>query len=134
MKELINEAKRAMNNAYAPYSNFHVGAAILLKDGKIIIGSNVENASYGLTVCAERNCIFQVYSQGYRKEDIVAMALVSTFSGNGTPCGACRQVLSELYPAKKPIYIVKIIDGVEEVSEVHIEDLLPYAFTEEDLK
>jgi len=130
MNELIERAKQAMKNAYAPYSGFHVGAAIKLKNGNIIIGSNVENASYGLSNCAERTCIFSVYSQGYRKEDIDSMALVSDFTGKTMPCGACRQVLAELYPHDAPIYCV----SKDIVETVYIKDLLPHAFSSEDLK
>ena len=130
MEELIKKAQEAMKNAYAPYSKFHVGAAIRLKDGNIVIGANIENASYGLTNCAERTCIFQVYSLGYRKEDIVDMALVSDFTGHTTPCGACRQVLSELYPADAPIYLV----SKDNKETVYIKDLLPLSFSSEDIK
>ena len=89
METLIKHAKDAMKNAYIPYSKFAVGAAILLKDGTIIKGSNIENASYGLSNCAERSALFSLYSQGYKKEDIVAMAVIGKTS--------------------KPIYLVELV-------------------------
>ena len=76
-EQIIEEAFKAMKNAYAPYSNYHVGACIVMKDGKYFYGANVENASYGAAVCAERNATFAAYSNGYRKEDIEALAIVS---------------------------------------------------------
>jgi len=131
MKELISKAYEAMSRAYAPYSNCHVGAAILLKDGTIIQGSNIENASYGLSNCAERSAIFSLYSQGYSKNDIELMALVSDFNGDTRPCGACRQVLSELYPLDKEIIMLNK-DG--SFINMTIKDLLPFGFTKDDLK
>ena len=104
-REILDKAFSAMNNAYAPYSNYYVGACVKTKDGKYFIGANVENASYGLTNCAERNAIFQTYSQGYRKEDIEAIAIVSRGKTLATPCGACRQVLVELLNGNTPILL-----------------------------
>ena len=95
-EELINEAFKAMKNAYAPYSKYHVGACVLCKDGKTFYGANIENASYGATNCGERSAVFAAYSCGYRKEDIEAIAIVTDGERLGTPCGICRQVLSEL--------------------------------------
>lgn len=125
------EAFSAMKNAYAPYSNCHVGAAILMNDGKIITGCNVENASYGLTVCAERVTIFSAISCGYTKDSMEAMVLVSDFKGDTRPCGACRQVLSELYPSDKPIYM---LNKDNTFTKMTIKDLLPYSFDKDDLK
>lgn len=104
-RDILERAFSAMDNAYAPYSNYHVGACVKTKDGKYFIGANVENASYGLTNCAERNAIFQVYSQGYRKEDVEAIAIVSSGKTLATPCGACRQVLVELLNRDTPIVL-----------------------------
>ena len=95
----------AIDNAYAPYSDFKVGACIELADGQYITGSNVENASYGLSNCAERSAIFAAYSKGYRKEDIKAMAITTHAEKLTMPCGACRQVLSELLLPDTPILI-----------------------------
>lgn len=131
MKEdLLARAFKAMENAYAPYSNYHVGACVLTKDNKYFIGANIENASYGLTNCAERNAIFQAYSNGYRKEEIQAIAIVSDGKTLATPCGACRQVLVELLERDTPIILSNHI--IEKIT--NIEELLPMSFTEEDLK
>ncbi len=93
-RELIAAAAAARQGAYVPYSKFPVGAALLAADGRVFTGCNVENASYSLTICAERNAVFHAVSQGARK--FVAIAVVTE---NGvTPCGACRQVLAEFNP------------------------------------
>ncbi|MBI2428469.1 MAG: cytidine deaminase [Ignavibacteriales bacterium] len=91
--ELIQRAIRAKETSYSPYSKFRVGAAVLTGDGEIFSGCNVENASYGLAICAERNAIFQMAFAGKRK--IVAVAVTSDETTFITPCGACRQVISE---------------------------------------
>lgn len=128
-EELIKEAFKAMNNAYAPYSNYHVGACVLCKDGKTFYGANIENAAYPSGVCGERSAIFSAYSNGYRKEDIEALAIVSDGDRIGTPCGMCRQVLSELLMQDTPIYLS---NGKEEV-DMTIAKLLPYQFGADDL-
>src|SRR3954469_9974234 len=98
-EQLIAKAREAMSHAYAPYSNFHVGAALVTADGKTFTGCNVENASYGLTVCAERNAIFaavavsKVQPQG--KIKLIAVAVATEPRVAGSPCGACRQVIWE---------------------------------------
>ena len=96
--KLYSEALKAYNNAYTPYSHFNVGAAILLDDGNIVAGANVENASYGLTNCAERTTLFYLYSLGYKKENIKAMLIIANSTRPISPCGACRQVMMELMP------------------------------------
>ena len=128
-REILDKAFSAMNNAYAPYSNYYVGACVKTKDGKYFIGANVENASYGLTNCAERNAIFQTYSQGYRKEDIEAIAIVSRGKTLATPCGACRQVLVELLNRNTPIVLSNSLKEMV----TNIEELLPMSFTSDDL-
>ena len=95
-EKLIKEAKEVRNNAYAPYSRFKVGAAILTKNGKIYTGANVENSSYGLTLCAERVALYYAISQGER--DFVKLALVTDREDPAIPCGACCQALSEFNP------------------------------------
>ena len=92
-EELVRSAKRAMEVSYAPYSNFKVGAALLTKEGKIYTGANIENPSYGLTICAERVAIFKAISEGAR--DFIALAVVASQDEPVAPCGACRQVLFE---------------------------------------
>ena len=93
---LIVEAKKARENAYARFSNFKVGAALLTNDGKIFSGCNVENSSYGLTNCAERTAVFKAVSEGYTK--FKAIAVYADSNPPATPCGACRQVLFEFNP------------------------------------
>ena len=129
-QDILDRAFKAMENAYAPYSNYHVGACVLTKDNKYFLGANIENASYGLTNCAERNAIFQAYSNGYRKEDIEAIAIVSEGKTLATPCGACRQVLVELLEQHTPIVLSN--HKIEKIT--NIQELLPMSFTEEDLK
>ena len=123
-------AMNAIDNAYAPYSDFKVGACVELTDGQYITGSNVENASYGLSNCAERSAIFAAYSRGYRKEDIKAMAITTHAEKLTMPCGACRQVLSELLLPDTPILIAN--DKEEKI--LTMRELLPYSFGEDDLK
>ncbi len=94
---LVEAARRAREHAYVPYSHFPVGAAVLAADGTIFAASNVENASFGLTICAERAAIFKAVSEGRR--DLVAIAVVADTSGPPRPCGACRQVMDEFNPA-----------------------------------
>lgn len=86
-ENLVKEAFEAMKSAYAPYSNYHVGACVLCKDGRTFRGVNIENASYGATNCAERSAVFAAYSYGYRKNEIEAIAIVSDGARIGTPCG-----------------------------------------------
>jgi cytidine deaminase len=95
---LLQRARAAMKCAYAPYSNFQVGAAVLLQDGRIFTGCNVENASYGLTICAERNAIFAAVAASSKKPAIVAVAVVNRRGVPCSPCGACRQVIAEFGP------------------------------------
>lgn len=128
-QKVLDEAFIAMKDAYAPYSNYHVGACVLCKDGKMFRGVNIENASYGATNCGERSAIFAAYSYGYRKQDIEAIAIVSDGDRIGAPCGICRQVLSELLADETPILLS---NGKETVVKT-IDDLLPMRFTNEDL-
>jgi cytidine deaminase len=92
--ELLREAHKAKNNAHSPYSKFNVGASILANDGRIISGCNVENASYGLTMCAERTAVFKAVSEGYKPGDFEAIAIAAS-ADDFSPCGACRQVINE---------------------------------------
>ncbi len=128
-KELLEQAFHAMKHAYAPYSHYHVGACVLCRNKAMYIGANIENAAYGVTSCAERNALFAAYSNGMRKQDIKAIAIVSDGECIATPCGACRQVLSELVQADTPIYLS---NGKEEM-ETNIATLLPMSFSQEDL-
>lgn len=128
-EELIEEAFKAMENSYAPYSNYHVGAAVLTKDGKVFLGANIENASFGATNCGERSAIFAAYSNGYRKDTIEALAIVSDGDRIAAPCGICRQVLSELITGDTPIYLSNRKDEIDTC----MNELLPYQFTTEDV-
>ncbi|HKL95624.1 MAG TPA: cytidine deaminase [Haploplasma sp.] len=129
MKKNILEAKKAYEQTYSPYSKFGVGAAIELTNGKFIHGANIENASYGLSNCAERSALFSLYSQGYKKEDIVSITIIANDTQPISPCGACRQVMSELLPKGAKIILTNL-EG--EIKETSIEELLPYAFVLED--
>ncbi len=128
--ELVAEAIKARENAFTPYSHFKVGAALLTKDGKIYHGSNMESASYGLTLCAERNCIFGAYARGVRKDDIVAFAVVGDTDGPVSPCGACRQIIAEYLNRDVPIYLANLKG---DISEYKIEELIPYFFDGSEL-
>jgi cytidine deaminase len=121
----INEALIARSKAYTPYSNFKVGAAILLKDGTYIHGANVENASFGLSNCAERSALFSLYSQGYKKEDIVSITIIANDHTPVSPCGACRQVMHELMPRNTKVILA---NTKGEIKETTTDELLPYAF------
>lgn len=127
---LVEEAFKAMDNAYAPYSNYYVGACVLLNNGELIHGANVENASYGATSCAERNALFHVYSLGYRQKDIEAIAIVTSGDILAGPCGICRQVLSELLNQDTPI----LLSNKKEFKQTTIEELMPLQFGPKDLK
>ncbi|WP_180946861.1 cytidine deaminase [Peptostreptococcus faecalis] len=128
-KPLVNNAFTALNNSYSPYSKFKVGACIQTKSNKYFLGTNIENISFGLTVCAERNAIFSAYSNGYKKEDISAIAVVTNDDIITTPCGACRQVLSELLPHNTPI----ILSNGKESKITYIDELLPDSFKSKNI-
>jgi cytidine deaminase len=96
MDQLLERAKNARERAYAPYSRFKVGAALLTKDGRVFDGCNVENASYGLCNCAERTAFFSAIAAGYTRDQFAALAVIGDTDGPIAPCGACRQVVIEL--------------------------------------
>lgn len=121
-RTLLAEAHKAKKNAYSRYSNFQVGAALLAKDGTIITGCNVENASYGLTMCAERTAVFKAVSMGYKPGDFVAIAIAAS-ADNFSPCGACRQVLNEF---GNDMTVIFEFGG--KVVTTTLADLLPYTF------
>ena len=126
IQKLIDRATVAREKSYSPYSHFGVGAALLCEDGTIYEGCNIENASYGLTNCAERTAIFKAISEGHRK--FKALAVVADTEGPCSPCGACRQVMKEF---KISTIIMANLKGNIEI--VSIEDLLPFSFSECDV-
>ena len=127
-RKLAKIAIDARENAYAPYSKFKVGAAVVTEDGSIYTGCNIENASYGATNCAERTAIFKAVSEGHKK--IKAIAIVGDMSTNTYPCGICRQVIAEF--ATKDIDIV-LVKNEDNYIVKTMEEILPGAFTKEDL-
>lgn len=125
-EKLIAAAKKAREFSYSPYSKFKVGAAVLTKDGKIYGGCNVENASYGITNCAERTAIFKAISEGER--ELVALAIVADTKRPIPPCGACRQVIAEF---KINTIIMSNLHGDTKIAT--LDEILPFSFSEEDL-
>ena len=124
---LIARAVQAYHQAYAPYSNYSVGAALMAESGKVYAGVNIENAVYPLTVCAERVAIFKAVSEGERSFSTIA---VVTKNG-GTPCGSCRQVMAEFNP--EATVLIANLKG-ELVGEYLVKELLPSAFGDADLE
>ncbi|KYH34534.1 cytidine deaminase [Clostridium tepidiprofundi DSM 19306] len=127
--DLVKKAIEAKKFAYTPYSNFKVGAALITEDGTVYTGANIENASYGATNCAERTAIFKAVSEGHTK--IKALAVVGDESQYTYPCGICRQVMIEFATEDFKIIIVK---NKDEYMVKTIEEILPGAFTIENLK
>lgn len=127
-KELIKAASQAKLNAYSPFSKFRVGAALLSKDGSIFTGCNIENSSYGLTICAERVAIFNAISSG--ASSFTAIAIASDDRGFTSPCGACRQVISDL--AGNIDFVM--MDSKNSFKILKLKSLLPFAFTGNNLK
>ena len=125
--KLIDEAILGRKRSYSPYSKFKVGAAILLKNGSFIHGCNIENVSYGLSNCAERTALFKIVSEGYSKEDVVAMAIVADTTLPVSPCGACRQVMAELLKKETKVILANM---KKEYKMTTVEELLPYSFEE----
>ena len=129
--ELVTKAIAARELSYSPYSKFKVGAALLCKDGKVFVGANVENSSYPLCMCAERNAIYNAMMNGYKKSDFVSLAIAADTDEPCSPCGACRQVISELFPREGEIVLANLKGNIK---TSNIEELLPFAFSGDDLK
>lgn len=125
-KELMKIARKARQNAYAPYSHFAVGAALLAESGRVYTGCNIENASYGLTCCAERNAIFAAVGAGERRFKMLAVAADSPEPV--APCGACRQVIGEF-----GIPLVVMGNLKEATKTMTAEELLPYGFGQDSM-
>ena len=139
-KELVLEAIEARKNAYAPYSNFCVGAALLTKDGSVIRGCNIENAAYGPSNCAERTAFFKAISEGINSFEKIAVVggkreesgtANNPFSSFATPCGVCRQVMREFCSLDFKILVAKSVD---EIKGYTLDELLPDSFGPENLK
>ncbi|SDF06269.1 cytidine deaminase [Sporomusa acidovorans] len=127
MDKLVETAIYARKKAYAPYSKFMVGAAVQGKSGRIYGGCNIENASYGLSICAERTAIFKAVSEG--EQEFVAIAIAADTPGPVSPCGACRQVIAEFGIEK-----ILLANLRGEQRQVTIEELLPFGFTKGDFR
>ena len=124
IQQLVAHAKLAYNNAYAPYSQFRVGAAAYTSSGELVNGCNVENASYGLTVCAERNCIAQAVVAGH--SNFSHLVVYTEQEKLTPPCGACRQVIAEFFDADAKITAVNHLGKQQ---SWHVDSILPDAFT-----
>ena len=120
---LLSSARSALTRAYAPYSGFKVGAALLTEAGAVYCGCNVENASYGLTICAERTAIFSAVAAEGPGMRIRAIAVLSSAQDPCSPCGACRQVIFELGP-----HAVVLFQGKDGIKETRASELLPFGF------
>lgn len=132
-KELVKEALAAREFAYTPYSKFNVGAALLCKNGRVFRGCNIESASYTPTNCAERTAFFKAVSEGER--EFSAIAIVGGSAGAPPadfcyPCGVCRQVMAEFCGRDFKVYIAK---SESEIREYSLDEIIPFAFTQEDL-
>lgn len=126
--DLMKEAMKYREQAYVPYSNFKVGAAILTEEGKLYGGCNIENASYGATNCAERTAIFKAVSEGVKK--ISAIAIIGDVNQITYPCGICRQVILEFGDENVDIIVFTNLENYEIIK---LKDIIPYAFTKLDL-
>ncbi|WP_206731615.1 cytidine deaminase [Companilactobacillus metriopterae] len=127
-KELFDKAIKTMGNAYVPYSNYKVGAAIVCDDGNIYTGANVENASYGLTNCAERTAIFKAVSEGAKK--VKAIIIVNKTDQMTKPCGACRQVMTEFMDADGQVFLS---NNKNDFEEYRFDQIMPLVFDSKEL-
>jgi cytidine deaminase len=128
-KRLMEEAVKARAFAYVPYSKFQVGAALLSTDGKVFHGCNIENAAYGMTNCAERTALFKAYSEGITQFD--SLVVVADTDRPVPPCGACRQVISELCDSEMEVILTNLKGDIQRIL---VKELLPGAFSPDDLK
>lgn len=129
-EQLMKSARKIKERAYVPYSKFPVGVALLLNDGTVINGVNVENVSLGATNCAERTAIFTAITKGYKKGDFQAIAVAGNTDDFLPPCSICRQVMAEFCSPDMPVYLT---NSKNEILELKLKDLLPYAFTDLDM-
>ena len=122
---------KLLDNSYSPYSNFRVSSIVVMKDGKEFSGVNVENASYGATICAERNAILTAITNGYKKNDFKELWIMCDNNKIGMPCFICRQVIQEFFSKDSKIICLNP-DGIKK--EFKVSDMCPYPFDSEDLK
>ena len=127
-EKLYNAAKEVIINAYVPYSNFPLSAALLTKEGKIFTGVNIENAAYGATMCAERTAIFKAVSEGYR--DFEAILILTKTNNPVSPCGSCRQVINEF---NQDLEVIMMTKDKNEIIKTN-DELLPSSFSKDDMK
>lgn len=132
-EQLASLAIKAMDNAYVPYSNYRVGAALLTKSGKIYTGCNIENAAYSPSVCAERTAIFKAISEGEREFIKIAVAggKNGEITGEFPPCGVCRQVMAEFCGGD---FEILVVSGENRFTEYKLSDILPFSFNPEHIK
>ena len=130
-KELFEQTKKNRELSYSPYSKFKVGATVVLKNGLKFPGANIENSSYGLCMCAERNALYNAYLNGYKKDDIEMIFVLADSDRPVSPCGACRQVMSELM---NPDCKVILSNMNMDIKETTVSELLPYSFEMDDMK
>ncbi len=128
MQALVQAAKDVAQRSYSPYSGFRVGAALLLSNGETVTGTNVENVSYGLTICAERSAITRAVAQFGPKIRILAAVVVNLNNAPSPPCGACRQVLAEFMDADAPVSFPAGETGAVTNTTLPIRELLPFGF------
>ena len=127
-EKLYNAAKKVIENAYVPYSNFPLAAALLTKEDKIFTGVNIENAAYGATMCAERTAIFKAVSEGYK--DFEAILILTNTNNPVSPCGTCRQVINEF---NKDLEVIMMTKNKNEIIKNN-DELLPGSFSKDDMK
>lgn len=131
VQKLVEEAAEARQKAYVPYSHFQVGAALLDANGHIHHGCNIENAAYGPTNCAERTAVFRAVADGHAPRSFKAIAVIADTEDPVSPCGICRQVMSELCGPDMPVYLANLKGDIR---ETNLAELLPGAFTSRDFK
>jgi len=128
MQELVNAALDVAQHSYSPYSGFRVGSALLLDNGEVVTGTNVENVSYGLTICAERSALVRAVAQFGSEIRVVAAAIVNLNDAPSPPCGACRQVLAEFMDPEAPVSFPADRSGIIATITLPFRELLPYGF------
>lgn len=127
---MLEKLKKIVKNSYASYSNYHVGAILVTKDNKEYTGVNIENASFGATICAERVAITKAVSEGYKKGDFKEIHIINDSGNKGMPCFICRQVFTEFFDENTKIFVYDL----ESFNEYSFNEVCPLPFTDEDLK